>query len=524
MFKSNLTKPSTFFDLLNLSRSDRKMIRNLKSRKIQIRGQQSIYVESLQTPMSNVALSIFLPTLSRYLKSPIISYKFAHLKWYSRLTQKLIHYFSPLYAIGARKIDLFVLRNNGRSEYEKEFGELLTKRELLNYTYRGIHIGDLIYDSYLNECHKPTVDFSDLNLYLIFSDCCAIVDKWIANIEKKKISAVVVGHAVYKNGIPARVCLNYGLPAYQVNLSSIYSLTPSRPLAHFDFLDFPELFSKLSDEMQKKALKIARQRLEKRLSGDPAPELIYLPVSAHGKITGDEPRLLKETNNFKVLIATHDFYDSPHCNAETLYEDFYTWLEAIGEIAEKTSFDWYIKNHPYLRGDGEAIVSGLIDRFPKITILPPETSHQQLVREGINAVLTVYGTIGSEYAYRGLKVVNACEQNPHSAYNFNFNPKSISEFENTIKNLDTAPIQIDNKEIEEYFYMAYLHYPTSWLFPDCAELTSILTEQNIKIQKKMIYDYANRTLTDQLVGQTSNSILKALRVNNYRLDSSIPRR
>jgi hypothetical protein len=474
--------------------------------------------------MSNVALSIFLPALSRYLNNPIISYKFAHLKWYSRFTQKLIHYFSPLHALGARKIDLFALRKNGTSEYEKEFGGILTKRELLNYTYREIHIGDLVYDSYLNECHKPTVDFSDSNLYSIFSDCCAIVDKWIAKVEHKKISAVVVGHAVYKNGIPARVCINYGLPAYQVNLSSIYSLTSSRPLAHFDFLDFPELFSNLSNETQKNSLEIARQRLEKRLSGYPAPELSYLPVSAHAKITGNEPRLLKKTNNFKVLIATHDFYDSPHCNAETLYEDFYTWLEAIGEIAENTSFDWYIKNHPYLRGDGEAIVRELINRFPRIRMIPPETSHQQLVREGMNAVLTVYGTIGSEYAYLGLKVVNACVLNPHSAYNFNFNPKSISEFENTIRNLDTVSIQIDKKEIEEYFYMAYLHYQTSWLFSESFELTSILTEQNYKDQKKGIYVFACRELTPEFAEQRVSLICKALQENNYRLDSFLPRK
>ena len=67
-------------------------------------------------------------------------------------------------------------------------------------------------------------------------------------------------------------------------------------------------------------------------------------------------------------------------------------------------------------------------------MIPEETSHHQLIREGIKFVFTVYGTVGCEYPLIGAQVINA-GNNPHIAYNFNWHPTSIKEHENLVLRL-----------------------------------------------------------------------------------------
>ena len=54
-------------------------------------------------------------------------------------------------------------------------------------------------------------------------------------------------------------------------------------------------------------------------------------------------RLIKKNDNVKILIAPHDFFDAVHIYGETLFEDFYEWLNFLGQFS-KTNYDWYIKN------------------------------------------------------------------------------------------------------------------------------------------------------------------------------------
>ena len=65
-----------------------------------------------------------------------------------------------------------------------------------------------------------------------------------------------------------------------------------------------------------------------------------------------------------------------------------------------------------------------------IKYLRPNISHRQLIKEGIKAVITCHGTIGSEYPYFNLTVVNASNSNPHANYKFNLSPKNKYDLKN----------------------------------------------------------------------------------------------
>jgi hypothetical protein len=76
----------------------------------------------------------------------------------------------------------------------------------------------------------------------------------------------------------------------------------------------------------------------------------------------------------------------------------------------------------------------------------------------------VYGTIGLEYAYFGIPVINAGLNNPHCNYSFNYNARNIADYEDAIDNFNKLELNYNKNQFYEYFYMRYLH--NFYLFKD----------------------------------------------------------
>ena len=184
--------------------------------------------------------------------------------------------------------------------------------------------------------------------------------------------------------------------------------------------------------------------------------MAYSTKSAYGEAR--HRRLLRESPRKKILIATHCFFDSPHSYGNNLFPDFYEWLDFLGKITETTDYDWYIKTHPdYLPGTME-IIKSFVERSPKFTLLPADASHNQIIAEGIDLALTVYGTIAFEYAALGIPVINASLNNPHIAYNFNLHAKDVEEYRQMIVGFEEMKFEINPLEVYEFYYMRHLHY------------------------------------------------------------------
>jgi hypothetical protein len=81
----------------------------------------------------------------------------------------------------------------------------------------------------------------------------------------------------------------------------------------------------------------------------------------------------------------------------------------------------------------------------------------------LNGCLTVYGTIAHEMAYMGIPVVNACINNPHASYSFCYTPKSVSEWQEILKELAKSKKRVEGTEVFEYYAMNYLYHPISWM-------------------------------------------------------------
>lgn len=342
--------------------------------------------------------------------------------------------------------------------------EIKTKSDIELIRLDGILLGDLIYDSYLNTFGKETIEISDKKFEDFLLRAIGIYVFWSEYFKTHNVKAVNASHSVYTFAIPLRIAISAGIPAFVSAPFHVYRLSKDKMFDGSDFFEFRKLFSSLPKNIQLDGVDQAKKRIALRFSGQVGVDMRYSTKSAYGAKKKD--MLLKESCRTKVLIATHCFFDNPHGYGNNLFPDFYEWLDFLGKMTKETDYDWYLKTHPDYRQGTMEIINSLISKYPRFNLLPADSSHHQIIAEGIDVALTCYGTIGFEYAALGVPVVNASVNNPHIAYNFNLHPKNINEYRDLIKNLDKIKLDIDIHEVYEYYFMKHIHDAKDLLYSD----------------------------------------------------------
>jgi len=392
------------------------------------------------------------------------------------------------------------------AEFMKNLGpSLKTKRDIEQISINGVTYGDLIYDDYLRVTFQPTIDLDALDFKKHIEGFISLVFYWEEYFDTHNVKAVHVSHCVYKQAIISRLAIAKDIPNYQVNASHVYRMNAKNQTAYNESLNFPETFQSLSEDVQKKGIDQAKERLQRRLSGEVAVDMRYSTRSAFGE--SKHENLLEQNNRKKILIATHCFFDSPHPYGINLFPDFYEWITCLGEISERTDYDWYIKTHPdFLPGNAE-VIDYFLEKYKRFKLLPADASHHQIIAEGIDVALTVHGTIGIEYATLGIPVINASQFNPHIRYGFNAHPETVEKYVECLENLDSFKLPIDENEIYEYYFMKHLYYSNDWLFDDYKQMEQEMGGYRGQFSSKS-YDY----FLDQFTQKKHQEIIKALDV------------
>ncbi len=396
-------------------------------------------------------------------------------------------------------------------------GKLRSKRDIEELNINGVWLGDLIYDTYLKRFRKPTIDWNSPEFQGSLLESLELFAFWEAYFDSHEVQAVNVSHCVYDLAIPLRLAVARNIPAFQASATHVYRMSRSDLFAYNDFHYFRERFAALPHTVKKAGVEEARRRIERRFAGTVGVDMAYSTKSAYG--AARHARLLRESPRKKILIATHCFFDSPHSYGKNVFPDFYEWLDFLGKISEVTDYDWYIKTHPdYLAGTKE-IIENFIARYPRFTLLPADASHHQISAEGIDVALTVYGTIGFEYAALGVPVINNSLNNPHIAYGFNLHSKDEDDYRRLLLGLDTLEFGIDTEQVYEYYFMRYI-YNTEDLFFDSYETT----EKALGGYKGQFSPTVYERWLDEWSPEKHNAILAALRrfvqSGDFRMDYS----
>jgi len=350
-------------------------------------------------------------------------------------------------------VELTAAQKRRRDEmFIQVYTDVRSPESLFNLVIDGVWIGLDIYESVLR-IGAPTLDldtyharysiFQALTYFAYFSDL----------IRCGKVKAVSLSHDCYiQMGTLAKIAHRHGVPVYYANPFEM--MRSAKPHDIYEkFMDYPRYFRSLDESHQRRLVESAKLALSKRLGGAVGVDMPYQTKSAFS--LGGASKQTSGSDKTKVLVATHCFYDNPHAYSRMTFRDFYEWMEFLGQISEKTDYEWYIKPHrDYLPGTIE-ILDAFAAKYPKFNVVNSETSFHQLREEGVKVALTCYGSIGHELPLLGYRVVNAA-YNPHSAYDFNLNCYSLDEYTEALMNLDQEFATPDLGSLYEFY--AVHHY------------------------------------------------------------------
>ena len=391
--------------------------------------------------------------------------------------------------------NFFLVKGNKKiekqaNEYFNKISNLInTKQDLINLKIDGILIGDFIYDSFLKENSVPTIEMSDSKIKNYILECFNIYFFWKDYFEKNKVKAVIISDTAYISSLIARITTEINIETFQCNWVNIHKINKQNN-SFQKFESYKSDFEKLSENKKEAALNISRNRLEIRMAGGVGVDnMIYTDkTSFHSNFL--DKRVLSRSKKKKILIAAHDFIDAPHvfgpgCN---LFSDFCEWIDFLYNLSKETDFEWYIKSHPHQSKKSDQIFEDYIKNKKSLIKIPKHTSHIQIAKEGINCVLTVYGTIGWEYAYFKIPVINASFVNPHMSYDFNLHSKNIDEYKKQILKFDNYKINYNKDDISKFYFMHNLYTRSDWMVESFEEVIATINSYK-NLSNLTFYDY-----------------------------------
>lgn len=397
--------------------------------------------------------------------------------------------------------------------------KLKNKKDILKIKINNIFIGDLIYDTYLKKYKDkiPDIDVKSNKFLFFLNEFICLYFLWEKIIKEKKINRIIISHSEYTLGLPARVCFGKGGVGYLIGFDRFIKLN-KKNFFHFSSSKYyKKNFKKFTIDQKKNFIKQARKQLNERVSGS-VNDIPYMTKSAYkikNKIKQNNFNKIynfKNKNAMKVLITTHDFVDAPHSHGKFIFPDMVEWLKYLANLSKKTNYIWFIKNHPAMNDkwkDYQQYTRGVVSNLIKdsnLILLDSNIPHNYLIKNiGIDCVLTVWGQIAHEYAYKKIPVINASNNNIHASFNFNFHANSIKHYTYLIKNFSKLKKKLDYDEVFQFYYMHYINADKNWFFNNFNKfLKRINGYHNLcstNIYKEWIESYDNNTqkrITDNL--------------------------
>ena len=434
----------------------------------------------------NSKIILYLPIKPSKLK--LIFYKF--------IFNNKLSYFKILNSFCENKLIIPDYKNNNKKKILSKLKQFRNKKDVLEFKYENVYVGDLLYDSYLKEYKTYTLDPFSIEFRNYCLEFCNLLEFWFDLFRKKKIKAVVASHPVYENAIPLRISW-YFKNKDSFTSAFMFTYRHSEKKRGFEY-DLRKRFKNLTKSEKKKGIILAKKELIKKFKGQNTIDTTYgerIPITQ--KIRKKDKTI--SSNN--ILIAAHSFSDAPHVFGKFVFEDHYEWLKFLAEQSKNSKYKWYIKIHPYFYDDEIVYMRKIFKNYSHVSILSKDTTNQELINTGIKFVLSVYGSVVYEYAYFGIPSILASKNHPYENYNFLKDAGNKNEYKKLISNLDNLKFSYSKKEVYENYYIRYFkinkllkNYPKVVDKMGSNFQTSLiykfwLQEFNLKKHKKLISTY-----------------------------------
>ena len=336
-----------------------------------------------------------------------------------------------------------------KHKFYSVYSNIKLKKDILNIKIDQILIGDLIYDDFLRSNDYVTLDYKSDKFKTHLEKSISLFYFWKNFLKKNKVQSIINSHNTYLIGLLPRIGVSLKIPVYKVGPSNAYKTDKKHLYTFDDRKNSKKYFKLLPKKIQKKYLSLSEKNLLSQFIGKkPNNDFIERIIN------------IKKTNKTKILIASHCFNDAVHIYGNFIFNDFHEWIEYLAKFSKKTDYEWIVKIHP---SEFDRNIKKMIkykNKFSNLRILPKNYTNVEVLKLGITAVLTVYGTVGREYPIFNIPVINASTQNPHSEFNFNYHINSVKSYEKILKNINKLKINPYKckKDIFEYYSMKYSNY------------------------------------------------------------------
>ncbi|QLG48913.1 hypothetical protein [Natrinema halophilum] len=340
--------------------------------------------------------------------------------------------------------------------------------DLVDVTYDGILIGDLIYNTYLKKHNVGTIESLSQSVLPVIFDTVLYERYYDRLLSNNEIRAVIGAQASYaKSGVLLRLALNEDLDVFErifgpkrftirrfTDISETYNQA-NRPS--------DAAFERVWTEHREQGVERSRAYFDDRLSGDD-DDVIVSKAYSNDKSIIDRETLVDELdlNPEKpiAVLMTHVFLDAAHFRG-SLFRDYVTWVrETLQHVRTDSSTNWILKPHPGSdRFDCKHTVDGEFDQavagFDNHTVrIMPDDVSTTAVHEIADVVLTVRGSAGIEFPALGTPAIVASDCH-YSGFGFAHEPDSKQAYFDLLDTIGDLP-PLTERQVERANVMAYL--------------------------------------------------------------------
>lgn len=320
----------------------------------------------------------------------------------------------------------------------------------------GIPIGTVIVQNYLRY-EMFSMEYDELKWRKYLWKAFSTVVFWYHWFKENDVKLVVLLDWGIYDGYMRDIACHFGIPAYCVyyTVQTKMCIGYSQNRRRLEYSYYKKFWNTLSAEEQEYGIQWAKKDLANRLAGN-LTDVDFGEIQSPF-VKASNTHVTSDNEKTKILVCPHIFEEDSIHSGWQIFGNYITWLLHLGDLSQKTDYDWYIKEHPAGSNRDRIFIEDYCRKFPNIKRLPIDVSPSQLAAEGVKFALTVCGTLGHEYPLLGVQVINA-GNNPHIAYDFNYNPKTIAEYDELILNLDKLHKKIDLNEIYQFYCIHYHYY------------------------------------------------------------------
>lgn len=450
-----------------------------------------ILIESDQVYLNQIAQYYASVPLVDFYSSKIVSYRMGKLNVWTPLTARIRHFLSLPYGFGSKKLILMNGRPSSRATLAANdlLNSIQSKGDLERLHVSGILIGDLIYDRFLSSYQSATIDLNSQDFRTSFEESLTYFFQWLDFFSNNEIRAICISHCVYHYAIPARVAIQRDIPVYEITAGNIFKLDRRNLHAVVNHTALKMAAEKGLVKNFEEVVAVGNREIENYLKPDEFknPNLKAL----HSNEISNDFELELDPRKVTLLIASHLFYDAPHRFGIALFPDFFEWIDHLGQLSNKTDYNWLIKVHPDLPLSKGSILGDVLSRYPRLKLVPPSTTHVTLVKSGVDFVLTVHGSVGFEFPLFEIPVIAANPNAPYSCFNFSISPKSVDELDELIIGLTNESKFIDKNELASFFYARFVTQYDGWLLKNYSKFLEDVGGMNNSMSKKVLKYFVN---------------------------------